>query len=127
MRGLINWIGFKQIILEYNREKRFAGKTKFPVLGIKVMNNFFNSALISFSDVPLKLISFMGLLMSAGAFFLLIYVIIQKFLEHNLPGWSAIMVTILFLGGLQLLSLGIVGLYINSIFIETKKRSNFYN
>lgn len=125
MRGLINWIGFKQITLEYNREKRFAGKTKFPVLGIKVMNNFFNSALISFSDVPLKLISFMGFLMSVGSFFLLIYVLIQKFLGHNLPGWSAIMVAILFLGGLQLLSLGVVGLYINSIFIETKKRPNF--
>ncbi|MEK7568226.1 MAG: glycosyltransferase family 2 protein [Patescibacteria group bacterium] len=125
VRGLINWIGFKQTAIEYNREKRSAGKTKFPVLGKKVISNFFNSALISFSDAPLKLASFMGFLVSAGAFFLLIYIVVQKILGHNLPGWSAIMVTMLFLGGLNLLAIGILGLYVNSIFIETKKRPNF--
>lgn len=125
VRGLINWIGFKQTTIEYNREKRSAGKTKFPVFGKKVISNFFNSALISFSDAPLKLASFLGFLMSTGAFFFLIYVVVKKILGHNLPGWSAIMVTMLFLGGLNLLAIGILGLYVNSIFIETKKRPNF--
>lgn len=125
VRGLINWIGFNQAIIEYGREKRFAGKTKFPVFSRKVIGNFFNSALISFSDVPLRIISFMGFFVSTGAFIYLIDIIIHKFLGHNIPGWSAIMVTILFLGGLNLLAMGILGLYINSIFIETKRRPNF--
>lgn len=125
MRGLINWIGFKQTTIQYKREKRFAGDTKFPIFSRKVIGNFFNSALISFSDMPLRLISFMGFLASMCAFVYSIYIIINKFLGHNIPGWSAIMVAILFLGGLNLLAMGILGLYINSIFIETKKRPNF--
>ena len=125
IRGLINYIGFKQITIEYAREKRFSGETKFPVLSKKVMSNFLNSALISFSDAPLKLISLMGFFVSIATFLILIYVLVQKFLGHNLPGWTAIMVAMLFLGSLELLAIGILGLYINSIFLETKGRFNF--
>ncbi|MDI6717437.1 MAG: glycosyltransferase [Patescibacteria group bacterium] len=125
IRGLVRWIGFKQTTIEYDREKRFAGETKFPILGKRVISNFFDSALISFSDVPLKLVSIMGFLVSFGTFLVLIYVMVQKFLGHNLPGWTAIMVAMLFLGSLELLALGILGLYINSIFIEAKRRPNF--
>ena len=125
IRGLINWIGFKQTTIKYKREKRFAGETKFPIFSAKVIGNFFNSALISFSDMPLKLISLVGFLVSMGAFAYSIWVMINKFLGHNIPGWSALMVAILFLGGLNLLAMGILGLYINSIFIETKRRLNF--
>ena len=83
IRSLISWIGFKQTTIEYHREKRFAGKAKFPILGKKVISNFLNSALISFSDVPLKLVSLMGFLVSIGAFLYLIYITIHKFLCHN--------------------------------------------
>ena len=125
IRGLVRWIGFQQTTLEYDREKRFSGETKFPVFGKKVIGNFLNSALISFSDAPLKLISLTGFFVSIGAFFLLIWVVVGKFLGLNLPGWSALMVATLFLGGFNLLAIGILGLYINSIFIETKRRPNF--
>lgn len=125
MRGLVVWLGFKQVNVPYRREARFAGKTKVPIFSYKVINNFLDSALISFSDVPLKLVSAIGFLVSFGSFLFLIYVIIEKFLGHNIPGWSAIMVTLLFLGGLQLLAIGVLGLYINSIFLETKNRPNF--
>src|SRR3989344_4944480 len=125
MRGMAQWIGFKQATIEYQREKRFAGRTKYPVLGKRVRDNFLHSALISFSEFPLKLASLMGVLISLGAFLFLIYTVIQKFLGHNLPGWSALMVTILFLGGLELLTIGILGLYIGSIFTETKNRPRY--
>ncbi len=125
MRGMAQWIGLKQTTIEYKREKRFAGKTKYPALGKRVRDNFLHSALISFSELPLKLASLMGVLISLGAFLFLIYTVIQKFLGHNLPGWSALMVTILFLGGLELLTIGILGLYIGSIFTETKNRPKY--
>ena len=85
MRGMAQWIGFKQTTIEYQREKRFAGRTKYPVLGKRVRDNFLHSALISFSEFPLKLASLMGVLISLGAFLFLIYTVIQKFLGHNLP------------------------------------------
>jgi len=125
LRGLIQWMGFDRATVYYHREPRFAGDTKFPVFGFKVLRNFFSSALVSFSDLPLQLASFLGLLSSLAAFVVLIQVIIEKILGHNLPGWTAIMVALLFLSGIQLLSIGILGLYIHGIFIESKKRPNF--
>lgn len=125
MRGLASWIGFNSANVYYNREPRFAGKTKFKVISFSVLGNFFESALISFSSIPLQISSFAGFLVSIGALIYLIYIVIEKFLGHNLPGWSAIMVTMLFLGGVQLLSLGIIGLYLSSIYLETKGRPNY--
>jgi glycosyltransferase involved in cell wall biosynthesis len=125
MRGIIHWVGYKNKVIYYERSARFAGDTKFPVLGFKVIRNFFESALISFSDVPLHFVSMTGLVMSVMSFLLLIHVLIQKILGHNLPGWSAIMVAILFLGGVQLIALGLIGLYISAIYVESKGRPNY--
>lgn len=125
VRGLATWIGFKQAILPYRRESRFGGKTKFPVYSRKVIDNFLGSALISFSDVPLKIALVLGFIISFGAFAYLVAVIVMKFFDMNLPGWSAIMVTMLMLGGIQLFTLGVLGLYINAIYLETKKRPNY--
>lgn len=124
-RGLVNWIGFNQTTISYNREERFAGETKFPVFSWGVISNFLDSALISFSDVPLKLSLLTGFLVSFGAFCYLIMIFVMKYLNWSLPGWSAIMATMLMLGGIQLFTLGMLGLYINSIFIESKKRPNY--
>ncbi|MBS3909168.1 MAG: glycosyltransferase family 2 protein [Actinobacteria bacterium] len=124
-RGLVRWIGFKQETIYYNRDARYAGETKFKVYGRKVISNFLDSALISFSSIPLKVSLFIGFLVSAGAFCFLIVIFIMKFLQLSLPGWSAIMATILMLGGIQLLTIGMLGLYINSIFLETKGRPNY--
>lgn len=125
IRGLVHWVGFRQDVVYYHREARFAGETKFPVLSCKVIRNFLESALISFSDVPLYLVSFMGMLVSLGSFVYMVFVIAEKLRGHNLPGWSAIMATMLFLGGVQLIALGIIGLYISSMYLESKHRPNY--
>ena len=95
------------------------------MLSLKVIRNFFDSALISFSDVPLQAATAMGAFVSLIAFVLLIYIMTQKMLGYNLPGWTAIMTGMLFLGGVQLLFLGIMGLYINAIYLEVKNRPNY--
>ena len=125
MRGLVHWVGFKQEAVYYHRQARFSGNSQFAVLGTKVIRNFLESALISFSDAPLYLVSLTGIVVSLGSFAFLLYIVIQKFLGHNLPGWSAIMVTVLFLGGVQIIALGVIGLYISAIYLETKDRPNY--
>jgi dolichol-phosphate mannosyltransferase len=125
MRGIVSWVGFTQTSIYYERHARFAGTTKFPILSRKVISNFFNSALISFSGAPLQLASIAGIGGFVVSFGMMLFVLSEKLQGVTLPGWTAIMTTILFIGSLQLLSIGILGLYIHSIFIEVKKRPNF--
>jgi glycosyltransferase involved in cell wall biosynthesis len=125
MRGLTRWIGFKQETICYNREPRYAGRTKFVVISARVIGNFLDSALISFSSVPLKISLIVGFLVSMGAFCFLIGIFVMKFMGLALPGWAAIMATMLMLGGIQLFTMGMLGLYVNSIYIETKGRPNY--
>lgn len=122
LRGLVSWIGFRQATVPYDRQRRFGGATKYPVYGWRVLDNFFSSALISFTDVPLKLAIAAGFVISAGAFLYLVAVIVMKLLGWNLPGWSAIMATMLVLGGIQLFAIGIIGLYINAIYLQVLQR-----
>ncbi len=122
VRGMITWVGFKQVQVFYERESRFAGRSHFPVLGWKVISNFLDSALISFSDVPLKIALFVGFAVSFGAFLWLIGVFLMKFLGYTIGGWAAIMATMLVLGGVQLLTIGVMGLYVNAIYRETRQR-----
>lgn len=125
LRGLVCWVGFKQKTVSYAREARAGGATKFPVISFKVINNFFDSALISFSDAPLRLATVAGLVVSVMALSYIVWVLIEKYRGHNLPGWSAVMTAVLFLGGTQLLCTGLQGLYISSIFQESKRRPNY--
>ncbi|OPX23431.1 MAG: hypothetical protein B1H04_03720 [Planctomycetales bacterium 4484_123] len=90
-----------------------------------MIRNFLNSALISFSGIPLQLALLGGFLVSGVAFCLLVYVILQKIFGNPTTGWSALMVTMLFMGGIQLLTIGILGLYLNSVYLETKRRPNY--
>ncbi len=122
MRGLITWVGFRQVQFFYDREARATGDSHFPVFSRRVIYNFLDSALISFSDAPLKLALLAGILVMAGAFFLLVWILVQKFLGGNLPGWTAMMATMLVLGGIQLFVMGIFGLYIHTIYLEVKGR-----
>ena len=125
LRGLVYWIGFTQVTIRYKRAARFAGETKVPIFSMKVIRNFFYSALISFSDIPLQLCALIGLLTAGLAFVLLIYILLEKIQGYNLPGWTALMTATLFLSGIQLLSVGILGLYISAIFLESKRRPNY--
>jgi dolichol-phosphate mannosyltransferase len=123
LRGLISWVGFNQVPLYYVREGRFAGTTHFIFYRSKVLKNFL-SGITSFSDAPLYLTFTLGVGVSMLSFLYLAGVILMKIFGMNLPGWSAIMATILFLGGIQIMTIGILGLYIAKIHIEVKNRPN---
>jgi glycosyltransferase involved in cell wall biosynthesis len=119
VRGLVSWIGFRQTRVTYQREARFAGKTKYP---FRKMLKFAIDGLTSFSTAPLKLATWMGYLASAFAFIYLGTVFVQKALGKTVEGWATIMVAMLFMGGVQLICLGIMGEYIGRIFTEAKQR-----
>lgn len=119
VRGLVSWIGFKQIGLTYRRDKRYAGETKYPY---RKMIRFALDGITSFSSIPLKMATIMGYLTSLLAFAYACSVIVQKFMGYTVQGWATIMVGLLFLGGVQLICLGILGEYIGRIFNETKGR-----
>ena len=120
MRGMISWIGFKQIALPYKREGRFAGHSKYP---LKKMLRFAVDGVMSFSTKPLKVSIALGVSSSLLALIGIIYALyLRIFTSIWVEGWTALMITILFLGGVQLISVGILGEYIGRIYVESKKR-----
>jgi polyisoprenyl-phosphate glycosyltransferase len=122
MRGLVTWVGFKQVQLMYDRDPRARGASHFPVFSKHVLYYFMDTALISFSDAPLKAALGLGLLMTLVSCGMLIWIFIQKMMGMALPGWSAVMVSIFVLGGMQLFVLGVLGLYIHTIYLQVKAR-----
>lgn len=122
LRGLVNWIGFKQVIIPYRREKRYAGTTKFPVLSPKVVSNFLDSALISFSDAPLKISLALGVAIFLAAVCYGFFMIAMKLSGATVPGYAALTILLLVSVSLQSIFHGVAGLYLYAIFIETKKR-----
>lgn len=127
LRGLVAWIGFKQGQVFYHRAERHDGResTKRPALSRKVINYALDSAIISFSDAPLKAMLFLGFFASVAALVYIGVVIFQKIMGWYEPGWPALMAAILFLGGVQLMMLGVLGLYINVIFLNSKGRPDY--
>ena len=125
MRGLIAYVGLKQVFIEYERLARFAGKSKFFVLSKKVISNFLNSALINFSSVPLQIASYCGLCAILIDFVLLGHTLYQKLAGKDIPGYTPIMITVLFIGGVQLFCIGVMGLYLNSVHEQTKMRPRY--
>ena len=119
VRGLVSWIGFRQTGVTYHRDKRFAGETKYPY---RKMIKFALDGIASFSTVPLKVATWLGYAASLLAFLYLISVFVQKLLGITVQGWATIMVAIMFIGGVQLICLGIIGEYIGRIFNEIKQR-----
>lgn len=123
IRGLRSWVGFKQKGLEYERAKRFGGKSKYT---FKKLLNLAFAGYFNFSSIPLKFASFSGILFSLIGFLGALYIIIMK-LAFGIPlaGWTSIMVTMLFLGGIQLLTVGIIGEYISLVFNEVRRRPGY--
>lgn len=119
VRGLVSWIGFKQAGVMYKRDRRYAGQTKYPY---SKMLKFALDGITSFSSVPLKLATWLGYFTSLLAFLYLSTVFFQKIMGITVKGFATIMVGMLFLGGVQLICLGIIGEYIGRIFNETKQR-----
>lgn len=120
IRGMISWVGYDQCPILYERNKRFAGETKYP---FKKMLHFAIDGILSFSTKPLRFSIFFGSLISITAFLMALYAIFLR-IETNdwVPGWTSIMIAILFIGGVQLLCIGIIGEYIGKIFYESKNR-----
>ena len=119
VRGLVSWVGFRQVGLPYERDPRLAGETKYP---FSKMFKFAIDGITSFSNLPLKLASWLGYLASFLAFIYLARGFVQRAMGHTIEGWATIMVAMLFLGGVQLICIGIIGEYIGRIFNETKSR-----
>lgn len=122
IRGLVCWMGFKQVVVKYHRHPRYKGESKYFVLGNRVIDNFLNSALINFSAMPLQIASWCGVMAILVDLGLVVHVLIQKLTGHAAPGWSAMMIAVLFIGGVQLFCIGLIGLYVNSIHAQVQGR-----
>jgi len=124
IRGIISWIGFKQVPFVYKRETRFAGETKYP---FKKMLHFAATAMLYFSKKPLKLATNLGFVTVMIGILYAIWIIVGKIVgfTHALSGWSSIIILIIFFGGVQLLTIGVLGQYIGILFDEMKDRPEY--
>lgn len=120
LRGLSSWVGFRQTGIPYDRDERSAGVTKFPLFR---MLKFASDGVTSFSIVPLQLASYLGLLATTISLVIGIWTLLTHFLNHDVVrGWPSLMIGMTFLGGIQLLMIGIIGEYIGRIYEEVKQR-----
>jgi dolichol-phosphate mannosyltransferase len=120
LRGQISWAGFNQTFIEYDRDERLTGKTGYTY---KKMIRFALDGITSFSTLPLKFASALGFIVSIAAFITSLYVLFSKFVLHNaVPGWASLMLVVLFLGGVQLICIGIIGEYISRMSANVRNR-----
>lgn len=122
LRGIVPLIGFKTSIATYERNKRVAGESKYP---LKKMLSFAWDGITSFSVKPLKMITTLGFIMLLISIIMIIYTIVVKILGNTVSGWAFIMLSIWFIGGLQLVSIGLIGEYVGKIYSETKRRPRY--
>ena len=122
LRGIIPQLGFKTSISYYERNKRVAGESKYP---LKKMLMFAMDGITSFSIKPLRMIAFIGFIILMCSIIAFIYSIVMKLLGNTVVGWTFIVCSIWLIGGIQMLSLGIIGEYIGKIYNETKKRPRY--
>lgn len=120
VRGLVAWVGHRQMALPYHRKKRAAGTSKYP---LRKMIRFATDGILSFSSKPLQMATSMGLFTAFLALLGIIYAIALRVMTNTwVEGWTALMIAVLFVGGVQLISLGIIGEYIGRIYEESKHR-----
>ena len=122
LRGIVPMIGFKSDKVYYERKKRFAGESKYP---LKKMLSFAFDGITSLSVKPIRMISMLGILIFGISIIALLYLLAGALLKAKQIGWSILIVSVWALGGLQLLAVGVVGEYIGKIYLETKKRPRF--
>lgn len=123
LRGLIPELGFRSASVYYNRQLRYAGETKYS---LSRMLSLAITGITSFTEIPLKIITVLGLLVSAFSFGLAVWAfVIKLFVRAAIPGWASIVIPVYFLGGIQLLCLGVIGQYLAKIYAETKARPRF--
>ncbi len=124
IRGLISWLGFKQCPVYYNREARFAGETKYP---FSKMLKFASIGLFYFSKKPLKLATSVGFTSIFAGLIIALWLLVSQLmgLGHTVTGWTSTIIIIIFFGGVQLLTIGVLGQYIGSLFDEVKNRPEY--
>ncbi len=125
LRGQISWVGYSQTFVEYERSERNAGKTGYTY---RKMLRFALDGITAFSNFPIKLVTVMGFVVSLFAFLMIAYTVFIKYFtsQEIEKGWTSIMVGILFLGGVQLISIGILGEYISRINTDVRKRPLYF-
>ena len=121
LRGMVSFIGFKQTAVQFDRDERYSGETGYP---LRKMIKFAADGILSFSSAPLKLISSIGYWVALLSFLGIIYAIIMKifFPQITIEGWTFIVIAILFIGGVQMIMLGVLGSYIGRIYTESQNR-----
>jgi len=122
LRGQIAWIGFDSTFVEYDREERMGGNTKFTY---SKMMRFATDGISGFSNWPLKVATMLGFAVSGIAFMLIIYSLYQKFFGYTEVGWTSLHISVLFLGGVQLLGIGILGEYLGRVSENVKNRPTY--
>ncbi|EDZ46549.1 glycosyltransferase [Rhodobacterales bacterium Y4I] len=123
IRGMFAWAGFRQIGLEYVRDARVAGETKYP---FRAMLRFATDALTGFSTKPLKMATRLAFLSLYVTFLMAVYVFLSLVLYNTAPGWASMLLAISFFSGIQLLTLGIMGEYIGRLYMESKQRPMYF-
>jgi len=126
LRGMVSWVGFRQVAVRYRRQSRFAGETKFPLVK---MLRLAGDAVFSFSFTPLRLAVWIGFFVIGLALLGILWAVILRFFydpSHWVRGWASLFVAILFMGGVQLISLGIIGEYVGRIYGEVKQRPLYF-
>ncbi len=119
IRGMVAWIGFKQVPFQYRRDERFAGETKYP---LRKMLRFAFDALTGFSSAPLKLASHAGLWLAAGSVIIVLYILVAWASGQSIPGWTSLMLVVVVLGAVQMFVLGMMGEYIGRLYSQAKQR-----
>ena len=120
LRGMISWVGFRQTAIKYHRDKRFAGVSKYP---LRKMLKFASDGILSFSTKPLQISIGLGMVSSFLSLLVICYALFLRiFTNIWVEGWTALMIAVLFIGGIQLLCIGILGNYIGRIYDESKNR-----
>ncbi len=123
LRGIFPRMGFTHSLVHYDRQERTAGETKYP---FRKMLQLAVNGITSFSSVPLKIISVVGFIVFAASIMASLWVLFVIVSGRNVPGWASITLPIYFLGGIQLLALGVIGSYVSRIYLETKQRPPYH-
>jgi glycosyltransferase involved in cell wall biosynthesis len=119
IRGMVAWIGFRQVPFVYDRHERHAGETKYP---LAKMIRFALDAITGFSTAPLRFASHMGLILTGASVLLMLYILVGWLMGNAVQGWTSTMLVVVFLGAVQMFVLGMIGEYLGRLYVESKRR-----
>ena len=122
LRGIVPMVGYNTEIVYYERAERFAGESKYP---LKKMLSFAVEGITSLSTKPIKMITGLGIFIFFVSIAVLIYSLVRYFTGHTITGWTTTVISVWAIGGLMMISLGVIGEYVGKIYLETKNRPRF--